>query len=302
MSKITVVIPTYNQSEYLSDCIDSVLAQNRKPDQIIVVDDRSTDNTTSVIKKYQNKVKYIRHEKNLGPVKTFNDCLRRAKGDYILMVSGDDWLEKNIIETEAGFLDRHPDIAMVFAQSYTVENNKKKLIINQNAGNISYTSRDDEYKKLLISGNYIDYLTAMVRSKVYNKLGYWDEKLPYLHDYEMWIRIGSKYKIAYIAQPLANYRIHRSNLHKKVGRLVSYQDEFSYILRKYLKRSTDIKLKNKAYYYFYISLVIKNFSEHKITNGKKYWVRAIKSMPFFLFKWTTWQPFYFLVREFFIKF
>lgn len=294
MTKVTVFVPTFNQAKFLSQCLNSVLNQTRKPDQVLVIDDCSTDNTSEVIKNYKNRVEYIRHTKNLGAVKTYNHGLAIVKGDYILMVPGDDWLKKQILEKEAKILDSNSKVAMVYSQAIDTENGQQKLAAHHPAGSTSYIGRGNDFELLLTHGDFIPFLTVMVRKTVYKKLGFLDENLPYLHDHEMWIRIASKFPIAYLAQPLAYYRIHKSNLHKKENRLILYEEEFQYILNKYQKR-LNLQLKKLVYYQFFINLSLNEAQRKNFPRSIAFILKALKLKPSVIIQPKTWRSiFYFL--------
>lgn len=254
MATISVFIPTYNYAKFLSRCLESVLSQTRKADQIFVVDDCSRDDTAEIIKKYHGKVGFVRHKKHTGNgIITFNTGLTHVRGDYTLFVSADDTLHPQIIEKEAAILDRFPQIGLVYSQAYTVENNTKKLIVAAPNGNKPYLGRKNDYTLLLTQGNFIPYMTAMVRTKVYQSLGLFEKKLRYMADWEMWIRIAKDYPLAYLAQPLAHYHLHGKNDHYSLHSKF-YEQEYQYILRKYLPdlTKTPSSLKKIAYLNFHI--------------------------------------------------
>ncbi len=98
---ISVIIPAYNAGEYIARAIDIVLAQSRNADEIIVVDDGSTDNTSEVVAQYESKVKYIRQD-NAGASVARNTGIEAATGEWIAFLDADDeWLpEKLKLQTE----------------------------------------------------------------------------------------------------------------------------------------------------------------------------------------------------------
>jgi glycosyltransferase involved in cell wall biosynthesis len=103
---ISVVITAYNLERYIAEAIQSVICQTRKADEIIVVDDCSTDNTANEISKFQLHVRYIRHPKNLGALKNTLEGLKRATGDIITFLDGDDvWLPEKLNKIEESFLN-----------------------------------------------------------------------------------------------------------------------------------------------------------------------------------------------------
>jgi len=296
MSTIAVSVTTYDYAKYLPQCLDSILSQTKKANEIFVVDDASMDNTQKIIKKYKNKVNYIRFDKNYGIVcKTYNEGLKRAKSDYLLWISADDWLHPKMLEKEARVLDQNPDIGMVYAQAYDVVNNKKQLIIHPGSGNNNYKRRNNEFELLLTKGNYIPCLTALVRKKVYEDVGYFDEYFNLMGDYEMWIRIAKKYPVAYLAQPLAYYRLHEKNLHLDPKRQKREEVEWGFILKKHLKK--DNNLSKKAYYYYYLTQSSKSFENKRLKRALKLWQKGILQMPLYIPKLSTWQPFYFFLKS-----
>ena len=95
--KVTIVIPTFNRSELVQKAIESSLNQTY-PCEIIVCDHGSTDNTPAVMKRYKNKILYIRKEKDLGPYFCWLDGILHANTDFIHLQFDDDWIDETYIE------------------------------------------------------------------------------------------------------------------------------------------------------------------------------------------------------------
>jgi len=95
---VTVAIPTYNSGErFLSDAIDSVLAQSFTNFELLISDNCSPDNTSDVVAEYQDpRIRYVRHETNIGANANFNYCLDDARGDYLLLLSDDDLIDPDL--------------------------------------------------------------------------------------------------------------------------------------------------------------------------------------------------------------
>ena len=106
---ISVIIPTYNSANYLNQAIDSVLMQGYTPCELIVVDDGSTDETESVLKPYQDKIKYIKQE-NSGSAAARNRGMQLAEYELILFLDADDLMAPNAVEVLSKHLDVSPDI------------------------------------------------------------------------------------------------------------------------------------------------------------------------------------------------
>src|SRR3989344_4468108 len=278
---ISVVVVTYNQEKFLTKSLRSVFDQTRMPDEVIVVDNGSTDATRQIIKEYRGKIFYIRNKKNLGAVRAFNQGLAAASGDYVILLSADDWFGKKILEEEGAVLDRNPNIAVVYSQAYTWHKGGK-LTNAKTAGETTIIGRD-EFERLLTQGDFIPLLTALIRRSVYQKLGLMDEKIKFRHDWEFWIKLAKHHKFAYLAKPLAYYRVHQSYGVASPDFLKSFKDDFGYILRKHLpKKAKKLrKLRVKAYRYYYLALFGQEVVVGKFNEGLKFWWRSFNLKPFF---------------------
>jgi len=96
MNKISAIIPTYNRESFIVSALESVLQQTRQVDEIIVVDDGSTDNTEVLLRKYQDRIKYIK-QNNAGPAAARNTGLLSSSGEYIAFLDSDDtWVSDKI--------------------------------------------------------------------------------------------------------------------------------------------------------------------------------------------------------------
>lgn len=309
MSTVSVVVPSYNQGTYIINCLNSIIAQTEKPLEIIVADDHSTDKTKEIIKSYLKKsnkaatlVKFISHKKNLGSYNfTYNTGVKNAKGDYIIIVSADDLLLPSALEEEAKILDENPEIALVYSQAYDVINGKKMLKMPSPAGKKSYLARKNDFELLLTQGDFIPSINALVRKKVYKKVGLFDTNLRYMADYEMWIRIAKDYPLAYLAKPLTCYRIHGKNLHLNADFQKRNEYEFKYILDKYLlkkglKKSLT-ETKKIALQSYYLRICCNSIFQNDLKRAANFWKKALEEIPTELFNWKMIQPMYFVIRE-----
>src|SRR5688572_5841450 len=98
--KVSVLIPTYNYAHYLDEAIKSVLNQTFSDFELIIVDDKSSDNTSEVVQKFLSdpRVSFYINDENLGLVHNFNRCLEYAKGDYIKFLMADDIFNEQLLE------------------------------------------------------------------------------------------------------------------------------------------------------------------------------------------------------------
>ncbi|MGE9892327.1 glycosyltransferase family 2 protein [Lachnospiraceae bacterium SGI.240] len=130
MMKISIVIPVFNVEKYIGECLESVINQTRKPDEVIIVDDSSTDDSAEICKSYIEKADYIKLVTNSergGVSRARNKGIDLAKGEYVLFVDGDDVLSKYYVEKMLDALDRY-ETDLVIGR-YTL--NRKELGLPQ---------------------------------------------------------------------------------------------------------------------------------------------------------------------------
>ena len=113
--KLSIIIPTYNREQYISQAIESALSQTLADIEVIVVDDGSTDNTEKVITPYRNKINYIKTE-NGGVAHARNVGMKMAKGEYISWLDSDDIYYPYKSELQTDFLDKFSEIGMVYTE------------------------------------------------------------------------------------------------------------------------------------------------------------------------------------------
>lgn len=118
---VTIMIPTYGQALLLPQAVESALKQDYPNLEVVVVDDASPDDSATVIRRFRDdpRLRYVRHDTNLGRVATYRDTLHRlARGEFVLNLDGDDWLcDATYISSAMRLVDLHPEIAMVFARA-----------------------------------------------------------------------------------------------------------------------------------------------------------------------------------------
>lgn len=208
MPKVSVVIPTYNRAKYICETIDSVLNQTFQDFEIIIVNDGSSDNTESLvleyIRKYPNRMKYV-YQQNKGEAAARNTGIMKSDGEYIAFLDSDDiWLEQKL-EKQIDYVKK-TDTDLVYCSMFIMENgviDYKKI----KPANPAFTFLD-----LLLGGKSITTPTVLVKKRCIQKVEPFDETLKLACDYEMWLRFSLKYKISFIDESLAIYRIHSSQL------------------------------------------------------------------------------------------
>ncbi len=202
---VSVITPCYNSSRFISQAIESVLAQTYKNFEMIIVDDCSTDDSVGVVEEYLGKdcrIKLIKLEKNGGPAIARNIAIEAAKGGYIAFLDSDDiWLPEKL-EKQIKFM-KECDVILSYSSYY---------LINENGDDIGLflTKERATYRELLKS-NYIGNLTAIYDAGRIGKQ--YMEVVQRRQDYTLWLKILKAELLAEgILEPLAKYRRHRNSI------------------------------------------------------------------------------------------
>lgn len=206
---VSVILPIYNGAAYIGECLDSILHQTWKNFEIIIVDDGSTDNSASIIEKYDDpRIRYTRNSQNKGIVYSLNKGLSQAQGKYIARIDSDDKMHSSRLEKQVQYLEAHPDISLVGSWHYLIDSNGKTIGLKE------YPAEDPEIKALLPFMNPFSHPTTMMRRVILNSYQYSDE-YKYCEDYELWIRINESHKTANIPDCLTFYRISSNNIREE---------------------------------------------------------------------------------------
>ena len=209
--KVTIIIPTYNRADLLPQALESALIQDFTDYEILVLDDASIDNTHEIILPYlkDNRIRYIKHPKNIGINSNRNYGLSVAKGEYIAMLDSDDtWISNTKLKRQKEILDMHPDIALVGTYCSIINTKNEKL------GEIRTHSADSSIRKNMMIINQFVQSSVLIRKQVLDQIGYYDNNIPIWEDYELWLRIGEKFRLMNISELLTGYRVHAGNISK----------------------------------------------------------------------------------------
>jgi glycosyltransferase involved in cell wall biosynthesis len=224
-ASIAVIIPCYNYGKFIGETIKSVQAQTLQPEELIIVDDGSTDDTRTVCKSWQG-VRYI-WKPNGGVSSARNVGYKASHSEYIIFPDADDVLKPEALEILWNTIKQlEPKVAAVFgrAETFSTSDVKEKnasLYIPSPEDVIPYLSQkqnemtailSNKCIERLIRGNIVPQCSALIARKVYDEIGIWDEQFLFHQDRDIWLRIASKYTIAYVDRTVAGIRRHDSNI------------------------------------------------------------------------------------------
>lgn len=197
---ISVVIPFYN-CEYIDEAIDSVLMQNYPNLEVIVVDDGSTAEQHRLAR-YQNRIKLL-HKSNGGTATALNLGISQAQGEYFAWLSADDRFLPGKLERQIQFMQARGAMAS-FAAFYFMNEQGRRL---SEAVRCGYPTRKDFYETML-KGCPVNGCTVMLHMNVFRKIGVFDSKRKYTHDYDLWLRMLPHFDFHYMDEVLLDYRVH----------------------------------------------------------------------------------------------
>jgi glycosyltransferase involved in cell wall biosynthesis len=203
--KISIITPSYNQAKYIERTIKSILNQDYKDVEYIIIDGGSTDGTLDIIKNYQSRIIWVSEMDN-GQSNAINKGLRLATGEIITFINSDDTYEPNSFKEVINFFENNPDKKWVYGKCRIISENDKEIrkpitfYKNLLLKNYSYSK--------LLSENFISQPATFWRKDIINEIGYLNENEYFCMDYEFWLRIGEKYDPGVIDEYLANFRLH----------------------------------------------------------------------------------------------
>ncbi len=209
----SVMIPTYNCSQYLPEAIQSVLQQDLGSNlmQIEVIDDCSTDaNVEELVKTIgKGRVNYFRQKTNVGSLRNFETCINRSRGEYIHLLHGDDRVKEGYYQSVTDIFEKFPQAgAASCAWEYI---NSEGKFTHQSRLEAEEPCLLDDWLHKLAERPRLQYVAITVKRKIYEKLGSF-YLVHYGEDWEMWARIAKDYETAYIPEFLAEYREHKNSI------------------------------------------------------------------------------------------
>ncbi len=212
---VSVCISAYNHEAYIAEAIDSVLAQSYPNIEIVVIDDASTDRTASVVRDYAarfpERVRAIFLEENEGPSRASNRAFATLKGDYVAFLGSDDRMLPARILRQVEFLTENSGHVAVFTDITAIDANGQRIAGSADAEQL-FNQPITHLHRQLLTGNFLNAPSAMVRRADLMALGGYSPLLRYVQDYELWVRLLQRGDIGKLAEPLVEYRVHGANL------------------------------------------------------------------------------------------
>ncbi len=214
--KVSCIIPTYNRAIYLKQAIDSVLNQQFDSYELIVVDDGSSDNTASIVNEYGSNIRYVK-QYNRGVSAARNLGLEIARGKYIAYLDSDDLWTPCKLSIQSRFLEQNLDYCLCYTEEIWYRNG-----IRVNPG-----KRHRKYSGYIFPKCLplciISPSSAMMHKKILEMIGGFNEDLPAAEDYDLWLRITSKFQVYLVPVPLI---IKRGGHHDQLSNIIKNLDKY----------------------------------------------------------------------------
>lgn len=255
--KVSIILPTYNRDNLIARSIKSILNQSYQDFELIIVDDGSTDNTPKIVKKLKRKderIRYLKHEKNHGAAKARNTGIVASKSDYLAFQdSGDLWLPRKL-EKQIKTLNRFSQrTGVVYTRMYRLDKGRKKYVPLPNV-----RKKNGRIHGELLKGNFIGTPSILAKRECFDTMGKFDERLPRLQDWDLVLRFSKKYQFRVVDEPLVIVLSSPDSISTREKALTKalilifekYSDEFQKdrkILSKYLQRLGYSLLKQRNY-------------------------------------------------------
>lgn len=204
--RVSVLVPTFNRANYIAECLDSLLAQTMPALEIIVIDDGSEDGTAQLLKRYGDRIRYVRKE-NGGKPTAVNLGLSLAQGDLIWIFDDDDVALPQAIESRVLALAGAPDAGFVFSPHFYGTDGANGKIARGALHQFPAYGPDSFFYELM-KGCFFHLATALVRREAYLTVSGFDVGLLSSEDYDMQLRLAGTFKMVCCPQPSFIFRQH----------------------------------------------------------------------------------------------
>jgi len=229
-TRVSVVIPCYNDGEFIEQAVNSIKIQTLAPSEIIIIDDGSNKETKEVLKNITGDNIVIVYQENQGVCKARNNAIKRVKSSYVLTLDSDDFFEPSFIEKAKKILDNDSTIGVVGSYVRVFAENKMDKVLKREAGGV---------ESFLFANNAV--ASSMFRKQCWDEVGGYDENMVNgYEDWEFWLAIAkNNWKFEIIKEVLFNYR------RKVESRDTKARNDYDLELKKYIYiKHKDLYIKN----------------------------------------------------------
>ena len=263
---VSVVIPAYNQGQFVRDAVLSALEQTYQPLEVIVIDDGSTDDTVIRLAPYAQRIRIIRQE-NRGLSAARNTGIRHSSGEWIALLDADDVWHRQKLEVQLAAVRGRDDVALVGSSRAS------------SLSNLSLPS--PRVYELTVRDFVLSSRTgtsgALIRRSCFDTVGLFDESLRSVEDRDMWLRLAARFPCVLVDSPCWWYRIHPMQMNRNSHRMfVNYRRVLSNFFATHPQHR---QLYRQAMAYLYFDAVWPHFEEGKRLAALYFLVRSLCYRP-----------------------
>jgi glycosyltransferase involved in cell wall biosynthesis len=191
--RVSVIVPTFNRSRFIVDCLESLLAQTLPPAELIVVDDQSSDATRSVLATYGDRIVHLETPSQLGKPGAVNLGLEHATGEYIWVFDDDDVAQPDALARFTDTLERHPECGFSWSPWFVAD-----TMPDGSLGPATFETRAPDIATIgflpaLLERNFLGGAALFARKRCYDECGGYDTALVRSQDYDVAIRFARRY-------------------------------------------------------------------------------------------------------------
>ncbi len=230
--RVSIVITAHNYGRFLRQCLDSSLGQQfAGPFEVVLVNDGSSDTTGEICREYERRHPdrlRILHLDGVGLSKALNAGIALSRGGYVVRLDADDYFDERLLMLEVDFLDRHPEIGMVYPDHFRITS--EGVLIDY----VKLPRVGDEVT--LLDGNPIP-SGSMYRRECYDAVGGYNEALRHQEDFDFWIKFIERYQVHNLPLPLVYYRKHQVSMSTNLdGRMAARR----FVKRRFVEDHRDL--------------------------------------------------------------
>lgn len=216
MSGVDVIVPCYRYGHFLRQCVDSVLSQDGAAVRVLIIDDASPDDTAAVGADLARdpRVTFLRHARNRGHIRTYNEGLDWAQADFLLLLSADDYLLDGALRRSVGLMDTCKDVGFVFGNAMVLHEGDAMSSMHplKALRHPPHVMTGSQFIHFSGATNIVPTPTAVVRTELQRRVGGYREELPHAGDMEMWLRLAAHASVGFINAYQAVHRRHATNM------------------------------------------------------------------------------------------
>jgi len=208
--RVTIGIPTYNRADdYLKQTLTSALNQTYENMEVIVSDNRSTDNTEAVVNSFNDsRIRYFRQPENIGANNNFNFCLKQAKGEYFLLLLDDDLIDCDFIETCMKAVNNHAEIGIIRTGSRVIDSDGK--LLNETPNTVEGLSTEEFFREWFAWKTALYLCSTVFHTGRLREIGGFQSKHNLFQDVLAEFQLAEKYGRIDVQHIKASFRQHSS--------------------------------------------------------------------------------------------